>query len=124
MIDQEIQQLLDQKQEKLPLGAAVPQDGMVGDLRTNVLLGGKAYMQMKAVEGEWRYSAPFTRTPSIHTMDDYLLRSGGKMLDNSLIDAYDVTVRNDLILSNLDVGHIPYVGAAGLLSTDNGQLFW
>ena len=96
MIDPEIQILLDQKQDTILTGMPVPQDGKLGDLRTNVPHGGKFYNMMKAGEGMWLYSAPYSRVPSIHTMDDYLLKSGGAMLDNSLIDAYDVKVRNDL----------------------------
>lgn len=124
MIDQEIQLLLDEKQDEILTGMPVPQDGKIGDIRTNVFHKGKAFSMMKVGIDSWHFSAPFSRVPSIHTMHDYLLKSGGKLLDTSLLDAYDVTVRNDLTLSALDVGHIPYVGAGGLIATDNGQLFW
>ncbi len=130
MIDQELQLLLDDKQEEILTGMPVPQDGKVGDIRTNITHKGKFYQMMKVGIDTHYFSAPFTRTPSIHTMDDYLLKSGGKMLNGSLLDAYDVAVRSgltvsgELTLSALDVGHIPYVAANGLIATDSGQLFW
>lgn len=87
MIDEEIQLALDEKQDEILTGMPVPRDGKVGDIRTNIFHGGKAYSMMKVGIGEnaWRYSAPYTRIPSIHTMDDYLLKSGGTMLDDRRI---------------------------------------
>lgn len=85
MIDQEIQQALDDKQDEILTGMPVPQDGKVGDICTNVIHKGKFHQAMKAGLDTWLYSAPFSRTPSIHTMDDYLLKSGGTMLDDRRI---------------------------------------
>ncbi len=95
MIDDiEIQLALDEKQDEILSGMPVPQDGKIGDIRTNIAHKGKFFQMMKVGIDSWRYSAPYTRVPSIHTMDDYLLKSGGKMLNGSLIDAYNLTVRN------------------------------
>lgn len=104
MIDDETQLLLDEKQDEILTGMPVPRDGKIGDIRTNVIHKGKFYQTMKTGVDAHFFSAPFTRTPSIHTMEDYLLKSGGKMLDKSLLDAYDVTVRNDILLSGLSAG--------------------
>ncbi len=85
MITRELQLLLDQKQDDLLTGMPAPQDGKVGDLRTNVFHGGQAYTMMKTGVDEWRFSAPFTRTRSKHTLGDYLLLSGGVMKADSRI---------------------------------------
>lgn len=120
--DPEIQLALDEKQDEILTGMPVPQDGKVGDIRTNIFHKGKAFSMMKAGLDTWLWSAPYSRTPSIHTMDDYLLKSGGKMLDNTILDAYDVTVRNDLLLSGSTAGTDDTVlvlnGADGMVVTD------
>lgn len=85
MIDAELQILLDEKQDEILTGMPVPRDGKVGDIRTNVTHKGKFYQMMKVGIDTHLFSAPFSRTPSIHTMDDYLLKSGGKMLDDRRI---------------------------------------
>lgn len=83
--DTEIQLALDEKQDEILTGMPVPQDGKMGDIRTNVTHKGKFYQTMKTGIDTHFFSPPFTRTPSIHTMDDYLLRSGGRMLDDRRI---------------------------------------
>lgn len=97
MIDDEVQLALNEKQDEILTGMPVPQDGKIGDIRTNIAHKGKTFQMMKVGVDSWLYSHPYTRVPSIHTMDDYLLKSGGEMLDGSLIDAYDLTIRNRLI---------------------------
>jgi len=85
LIDQEIQLALDAKQDEILTGMPVPRDGKIGDIRTNVTHKGRFYQTMKTGINTHFFSAPFTRTPSIHTMDDYLLKSGGRMLDDRRI---------------------------------------
>ena len=123
-LSEEIRNALEDKNDLIMQGIPLARDGKPGDIRTNIFNKGKTYMAMKASQDQWVFSMAFTEQMSSNRLEDYLLLSGGKMHDNSKIDAYDVTVRNNLILSSLDVGHIPYIGAAGLVSTDNGQLFW
>ncbi|HEC61524.1 MAG TPA: hypothetical protein ENI27_04650, partial [bacterium] len=86
MIDAEVRQALNQKQDVIPMGMPVPQEGMLGDLRTNVPHGGKFYQMMKTGENAWSYSAPFTKVPSIHTLADYLLLTGGRMRTGAKIE--------------------------------------
>lgn len=124
MIDQEIQLALDEKQDEILTGMPVPQDGKVGDIRTNIAHKGKFYQMMKVGTDTHFFSAPFSRTPSIHTMDDYLLKSGGRMLDGAKLDAYDVTVRSGLTLSGLAPGDAVLVlDGTGKVVTDE-NLTW
>ncbi len=123
-LSEEIRNALEDKNDLIMQGLPLPRDGKLGDIRTNIFNKGKTFMAMKASQDQWVFSMAFTEQMSSNRLEDYLLLSGGKMHDNSKIDAYDITIRNDLILSSLDVGHIPYIGADGLVSTDNGQLFW
>lgn len=120
MIDQEIQLLLDEKQDEILTGMPVPQDGKIGDIRTNVAHKGRVHQMMKVGVGRdaWRFSAPFTRTPSIHTMDDYLLKSGGKMLDGAHIAVDEIRARDgDGLKLYDDAGVI----GSGLFLKDGGD---
>lgn len=122
MIDQEIQFILDEKQDAILTGMPAPQDGKVGDIRTNVFHGGNSYMMMKAGVAQWVFSSPFTQARLKHTLKDYLLLSSAVMLDTSLLDAYNLTVRNDLLLSGPTAGTDNTVlvlnGADGMVVTD------
>jgi len=144
MIDPEIQRILDRKQDTVMLGHPVPQEGAVGDMRVNVTNKGKFYQMMKAGENEWRYSAPFTRTPI-----DYLPLTGGRITgslglpnvktgvdDTVLIRDTDGNVKTDEIdgkvwaLKLVDysgtptAGHIPYFTDQDTITMDENQLFW
>lgn len=86
MITQELQLLLDEKQDDILTGMPVPQDGKIGDIRTNVFHGGKAYTMMKTGVDRWEFSAPYTRVRSNRVLSDYLPLAGGKMMSKSKIE--------------------------------------